>query len=578
MSGNFEQTKNDLQRTVREILRVLIHRRWAFIIPFCLAASVVFIVSHRLPRVYNASTQFKRTIPFTLSKLVNRRGGADPLLLLKQSMGKDMVGEEAMVGVVERMGRLKELPRDAEGHLTPAAYQQAKSMGDGLRGLLTYYAIEATEDLDEITIKATGDDPQLVVDLVNSVRENYMAFSRQQFLGILENARDFYDREIQNTTTEINSLEAKITSLGNEYPYITDNNPSSGNLAILKIRQGTLSEEVDKLRRNVQQLETRLAAMPEPLLLNPGVQNSLDPTLIETVPALEGERRRLRQLILQYQDQRAKLRIEREMRDAHPDMQALLRAEQQARADLQAIEDRLAQQQTGVKAYAEDETSFALLKQNREQVEFELRTARSDLAAKESSLASADEMINKLITDQEVCQAKRPEYRQALQDMDGAKGKLKETITDCEQLKRIIDYDAKEQGIKFEVTTVAESTVRPDQPKSRTILLLALGVGLAFGACSVFLREFFDHTFHTANAVSFSLGVQILEGIDEILLPADRRRQLLKRLVAIPVGCLFFGMLVTSGGLAYLSIEDPPKFNKIVAKMTATWDEINNKG
>ena len=49
MSTGFEQTKEELQRTVREVFRVVMYRKWSFLIPFCVAATVVLISSHRLP-------------------------------------------------------------------------------------------------------------------------------------------------------------------------------------------------------------------------------------------------------------------------------------------------------------------------------------------------------------------------------------------------------------------------------------------------------------------------------------------------------------------------------------------------
>ena len=152
---------------------------------------------------------------------------------------------------------------------------------------------------------------------------------------------------------------------------------------------------------------------------------------------------------------------------------------------------------------------------------------------------------------------------------------LAEIRTSERKLARVLEIDDKDEGIEFITIDEAESSRRPISPKAQSILMLAFGVGLAFGACAVFLREFFDHTFHAASAVSFSLGVPVLEGIDEILLPADRRRLLARKLVMVPVGCAFLSVLVVSGSLAYLSLEHPQRFKRIVEKASITWDHVN---
>ena len=41
------------------------------------------------------------------------------------------------------------------------------------------------------------------------------------------------------------------------------------------------------------------------------------------------------------------------------------------------------------------------------------------------------------------------------------------------------------------------------------------------------------------------------------------------------IGRLSLGVLAVSGGLAYLSLEHPQRFKRIVEKATVTWDQVN---
>ena len=55
---------------------------------------------------------------------------------------------------------------------------------------------------------------------------------------------------------------------------------------------------------------------------------------------------------------------------------------------------------------------------------------------------------------------------------------------------------------------------------------------------------------------------------------AERRRTLIKRMVAVPTALMFLSVLAISGGLAYLSLEDPPLYKKIVQKAESTLNEL----
>ena len=103
MSTGFEQTKEELQRTVREVLRVVLYRRWSFLIPFCVAASAVLISSHRLPREYKTHTTFERRNPIPISKELERTGPVS-MEALRASVQYDMLGPEAMAKVAGELG------------------------------------------------------------------------------------------------------------------------------------------------------------------------------------------------------------------------------------------------------------------------------------------------------------------------------------------------------------------------------------------------------------------------------------------------------------------------------------------
>ncbi len=578
MSSGFEQTKEELQRTTREIFRVVFYRRWTFLIPFCVAASAVLISSHRLPREYKAHTLFERRSPIPISKVLERSG---PMSMesLHQSIKYDMMGPEAMVKVAHDLGLTKGISTNPDGRLPGPARRKLKGIAGSLRGMLSFTPLKTGHDLDRIRISARAGDPELVVKLVNQVRDNYFEFSRHKFLNRLREAREFYQREIEALLESIDLHEKEIERLEQAFPYVNqDTNRTAGQRAVAtEMSRDNFERRIEEHQRKISRLEAQLAAMPKMKFLSPQ-GSSYNPSFLDSDADLQRERRRLMDYIMRIENQMMQNRIEKGMLDRHPTMQTLRRKKEHAVGDLAALDSRSHDAQPDYQAYSDDPAVIALQRSERRGVMTELADTQVALSVAEAQREEAEAALAEHARLRTGSYEKRTLYKQMRLSLKDERNQLRDIRSNERTLARVLDIDAKDQGIKFITIEQADTSRRPVSPKSQSILMLAFGAGLAFGACAVFLREFFDHTFQTATAVSFSLGVPVLEGIDEILLPADRRRLLLRKMAMVPVACVFVGVLVVSGGLAYLSLEHPQKFKRIVQKAATTWDQVNVLG
>ncbi|MCH8851647.1 MAG: hypothetical protein IID41_03230 [Planctomycetes bacterium] len=575
MSTGFEQTKEELQRTVREVFRVVLYRRWSFLVPFCVAASAVLISSHRLPREYKAHTIFDRRSPIPISKVLERSGPVS-MNALRASIRDDMMGPEAMAKVAAQLGLTQNLPRKPDGRLTRAGRDRQKSIAKGLAGMLSLTMLKTGHDLDRIQLSARGSDPEMVVNLANYARDNYVEVSRTKFLDTLRHAQQFYQTEFDGLMDSIDLHERELGVLLKKYPYVNQDasRAASQHAAANETNKKNVQRRVEESRRKISRLEAQLASMPEPKLL-PQQGSGSRAEFLNSGADLERERRRLMDLILRTEDQMMQGRIEKGMLERHPKMQTLIRKKERATHDLAALEQRIGDRPRPQEVYSADPAVVAIQSSDRRQVMADLAEARTALAVAEEQITETESHLSRYEQLQADSAEQRTLYRQMQMSLRDERNQLAEVRGSERRLSRVLEIDAKDEGIEFITIDEAVSSRRPISPKAQSILMLAFGVGLAFGACAVFLREFFDHTFHAASAVSFSLGVPVLEGIDEILLSADRRRLLARKLVMVPVACVFLSVLAVSGGLAYLSLEHPQRFKRIVEKATVTWDQVN---
>ena len=89
-------------------------------------------------------------------------------------------------------------------------------------------------------------------------------------------------------------------------------------------------------------------------------------------------------------------------------------------------------------------------------------------------------------------------------------------------------------------------------------------IGLAAGIIFVILAEVLDHVYRSTAQVAKSLGLPILDAIDEIVTATDRRRLIVRRLVVNPM-IFTCGLLLTglAGAMAYLSLNNPPAYETL---------------
>ena len=93
--------------------------------------------------------------------------------------------------------------------------------------------------------------------------------------------------------------------------------------------------------------------------------------------------------------------------------------------------------------------------------------------------------------------------------------------------------------------------------------MLALVAGIVAGALVVIVAEVLDNVFRSSSQVARALGLPMLEAIDEIVTPQDRRILFLRKVVFVPViAFLFVGLTVFSGSMAYLSLERPASWRR----------------
>ena len=160
------------------------------------------------------------------------------------------------------------------------------------------------------------------------------------------------------------------------------------------------------------------------------------------------------------------------------------------------------------------------------------------------------------------------DHRQAYLDVKAkatdAKAELNAWQQQLVPIRHILTVESKNRGIHFVTRKEPALSTRPSYPASLMVISICLISGAVAGVISMLLCELIDRSFRTTRQITTTLGVPLIESIDEIVTSAIRRQRLIRRMLVVPVATFVMVFaLAIAGTMAYLSIESPSDFDKL---------------
>ena len=565
---------SDIRRNINDVWRMLALHRWMFFVPVCLASSGAFIASLYYPRLYKAVTSFERRNDPVMMNLPMSAGAAS-FRYFRNTMVRDLTSVECVSEAIAGKGFFDDLQRDESGQLTPESHSRCDNLARSLVGTLSITTASPSELIDIIRITYTGPDPEVGKKLVDQVKKTYIRRTMAWILDFLVSQRDYFLQEAEEAAQELQAAKRDDTLLRLENPYL---NPGDPGAIALKLSQLELERRELLLRR--REYESELSAQRQLLATTtPGFMSGADGADPVVPVLLSPEAMRLQQQIQEIDRKLRELRETRGMTDKHPEILEL-RGSRRAFGD--ALENELTElaaltgpngsMAAGFQSAGPSRTvstaSMVLVDDPRNGDRTRLRVQISAQQAKikevEISFTTNQQETDQLRRAKEDLFSKQEEFSQITSRVQQARQKHNQFQSTLAQIEPAIKAIHQDRLLQFSEGQPAGATSRPVSPKAATVLLLALLAGLAAGVAFVLVGELTDNIFRGSSQVARSLGLPILEAIDEIVTGQDRRRLLVRRAVVTPLvvtACLALSGL--TGSMAYLSITQPWTYQKI---------------
>ncbi len=538
-----------------------------FFVPFCLVSCGAFVTSLYYPRTYRATTSFEvRNDPVMVN--LHMTAGVASYKYFRKTMRLDMTSVETMSEVVDDLGLMDDAERDPDGTLTPDSIRRRSALARSLGATLTISTKSPSDLIDIVTIAYTGPDPTIGRKLVDQAKKTYIRRTMKWIHDYLVRQRDYFRREADEATDEVLAAKREETRLRLENPHVDPTDPGAISVKLA----GLESERRDLLLRK-REYEAELDAQRQLLAVN-------DPKALGLTGECDGENGdefisattlAIAAQIRHLDDEVDKLRVTRGMTDEHPEIKESLvdrerlvvRLQQQRSADRRAVADGTIHL-TRPSAVPAPGTPESIWQGERARVGVQITAQTAKIREVDISLQTNDLAIGQLRKARDEVYQKQEEFSFVMERVTKAgyrKGQVEQTLGQIEPAIKAVEQN---RLVQFSEGQPARGGSLPISPKATTVVLLALISGIGVGVLFVILAEVLDHVYRSSGQVARSLGLPLLEAIDEIVTPKDRRRMLVYNAVLMPILVVFcLGLTGLTGSMAYLSITQPWTYEKI---------------
>ncbi len=559
----------EIRKILHEGLGILTLHRWAFLVPCCLAASTVFVLSLYKARTYSAQASFERRANPVISDLPTN-AVTEAYNYFRSTMVRDLKSVECMAEVVENLGLTEDFERNADGTLTAASIKRRDSLARSLAGRLRISPKTVSPHVDLIHITYTGSDPQIGKKLVNEMKKTYIGHTIEWMARYLEDKHEYFSKEADEAMEEVRRTGRKQTDQLLQYPHVNPTDPTT-----IVTRQAQLEVERRELLLRKREYQAQLAAERQMLVAvgQPFPEDSENVDRGNTIiPAesLSSKARGFSARIDTLVSEIEMLRATRGMTDQHPEIKERLgqlkwlEASYDRQCELDGRQTVTNGSIIASTPRAGTDWTTRRLQQDREKLNIQIAAQESKIREIEISLEANELALSQVRQAKQDVYQKQEEFATMRAEVTKAKNRYNRLDSILSAIGPAIEAIKEDQLLQFVEASPTYGSSKPVSPEAMNIVLLAALAGIGAGAVFVVLAEVFDNVYRSAGQVTRSLGLPILEAIDEIVTAEVRRRGVVQRLVITPLllGCLV-GVTGLTGSMAYLSLERPGTYQKI---------------
>jgi len=554
-----EFSVNDVRHTLREVWRVVRARRWLFIFPTFSLMALAFVGSLFIPRDYEGAALI-RSEHDPIFSIVNKSTWAQPLADVKMRMIEEVRKPELIEAVLRDQGWFEGLARLEDGRLTPESVTRKNQMVAQVEEGLSAKLISDEENIQITKISLRHPNKQMVPALLEGLRARYIPKATDMAVNALQEAHVFLLSEADQSRQKIATLQQRLLEFEVKYPSINPEQPD-----ITQAEESRLIFEKIDLERDISDLKATQLDLQRKLALTETPDQPGKTKFKQTAsnPRYAGLAQEIERIAAEIQQG---LTV-KEMTASHPEIVRL--------NDL--LELRKAELANTSPTIALNEAPEELIKVQRtaQLTQTDLDSVGNQLTNTEARLAVVTGRLREIERSRGLALEHRHLYHKTKAEIQRLQGELRDWQDHIAPVAQVLYLENMDRAIRFEAMQDAWVTRTPITPKVSLVMLICVGMGIAVGILSVVIAELLDHSYRTAKQLTTSLGIPVIESIDEIITAGASRQRLLRRMVVLPVASmLVIAGAITAGAVAYGSLQQPEKYQQLTQSTTELYDSL----
>lgn len=513
---------------MREWLGILFRHKKKFFFPALVMAIGVAIGSFLMERKYTAEARFQRFNDPAMQQVGGAGSVGSQLSPIRQFMREDLQGRNAIEQVVDDLiasdAYVRGLPqwqfaRTPDGELTAKGASARYQLVSALRGSIRVYQQIQSDQIDLIGVSFTSPDGRLASKVANQIVANYVRRTRAQLDQMLQNARGFFENEVNRYRARVQELETKRLRFEIDNPGLSPDDPASLDQRLVTVRAqfeavaNALSITAQKRRR----LQEWVAAQPEYIARSTEIDN---PEVVDL---------RSRRNVLASEIDRMK--FEMGMTDDHPRITKMHKLIAELERQISEKQPRISGEQ--------------VLEPNTPRMEAmkEVELLAGELAALERQRDEYNSQLEQMELMKRNFFVVRNDHARLIRDLEEARGQLVFWEDNLRRTSVALSLEIAQRGVRLSIVQRAPDVIRPSSPTLLGIIGAALTAGLAVGAGLIVLAEVLDHSYHSVEQAVDGLKLPVLGAVNQIVTPGVAVR---RRLMAVAVYPALAGVLVVA--------------------------------
>ncbi len=563
-----EFSVTDIRHTLNELWRVICARRWLLVFPFLSVSLIACLASLLYPRAYTAGTIIKREHDPVFAHVIGPTW-LKPYEDIRKQVGTEINDLDFLRSVLAEHDLPLDLSVFEDGSLTPAGEAAREKLAKTISEGIVVTTTEASKHRDVVQIDLTMDEPIAAAMYLRLIRDAYIPRAKEQTVSVLEEVEDFLAMESRRCEREYAGLSKQLIEYELKYPGIDPDrpDPTEAEQTALVIERVDVERRRDARAIEIEQLRTQRASLTggpagkSGLAEKSAFRDEANPRYAELVAEIE-----------QLQEKISDGRMTRSMTEAHPDIKrtrSLLAARQ---AELTQTPRAL---HVPIGQVTNGRQQLALIRE----VETRFGSAQASFEAISSRLRTIDARTQEI----RQCRALMIDHRQDYMKLQNKAETLAIESNNWQKsvapIKHVLYLEDRDRSIHFATVRDVAPVVQASSPDASLVMMICLGLGLAAALITVLMAELIDRSYRTVKQLSTSLGLPVIESIDEILTRAAHRRRVLQRLVVLPtLAIAMVTALAFAGSAAYLSLEQPYDTREAVTSPTTGYEMIAGDG